>query len=39
MHTFDVGADTGSPVIEDYADRMLFEFTGTINKVTINLKK
>jgi hypothetical protein len=37
--TFDVGSDTGSPVIEDYADRMPFDFTGKIDKVTISLKK
>jgi len=35
--TFDVGADTGSPVIEDYAERMPFKFTGTLEKVTIEL--
>jgi arylsulfatase len=35
--TFDVGADTGSPVIEDYATRMPFQFTGTLNKLTIEL--
>lgn len=36
--TFDVGQDTGTPVFEDYADRMPYKFTGTLNKVTIELK-
>jgi arylsulfatase A-like enzyme len=36
--TFDVGADTGSPVIEDYADKMPFKFTGKLEKVTIELE-
>ncbi len=36
--TFDVGEDTGTPVIEDYADKMPFRFTGTLEKVTIDLK-
>jgi hypothetical protein len=36
--TFDVGADTGTPVIDDYADGMPFEFTGRLQKLTIDLK-
>jgi arylsulfatase len=36
--TFDVGEDTGTPVIEDYADQMPFKFTGKLNKLTIDLK-
>ena len=36
--TFDVGEDTGTPVIEDYADRMPFRFTGKLDKVTIELR-
>ncbi len=36
--TFDVGEDTGTPVIEDYADKMPFEFTGRLEKLTIELK-
>ena len=36
--TFDVGADTGSPVIEDYADKMPFKFTGKLDKITIELE-
>lgn len=35
--TFDVGADTGSPVIEDYDSQMPFRFTGTLEKLTIEL--
>jgi arylsulfatase len=36
--TFDVGADTGTPVIEDYDNRMPFKFTGKLEKLTIDLK-
>jgi hypothetical protein len=36
--TFDIGMDTGTPVIEDYAWKMPFAFTGKINKVTVELK-
>jgi Sulfatase len=35
--TFDVGEDTGTPVVEDYADKMPFRFTGTLNKFVIDL--
>jgi arylsulfatase len=35
--TFDVGEDTGTPVIEDYADRMPFRFNGKLVKFTIDL--
>ena len=34
----DIGEDIGTPLVEDYADRMPFKFTGTIQKVTIDLK-
>jgi arylsulfatase A-like enzyme len=37
--TFDVGRDTGTPVVEDYVNKMPFEFTGTLNKVVIELGK
>jgi arylsulfatase len=37
--TFDVGEDTGTPVVEDYADKMPFKFTGNIGKVVIELGK
>lgn len=35
--TFDIGEDHGTPVVEDYADKMPFKFTGTIGKVVVNL--
>ncbi len=35
--TFDVGEDTGTPVVEDYASKMPFRFTGTLNKFVIDL--
>jgi len=35
--TFDVGEDTGTPLIDDYAARMPFRFTGTLNRLTITL--
>ena len=35
--TFDVGEDTGTPVIDDYDEKMPFKFTGTLNKVDIHL--
>src|SRR5262245_31340510 len=37
--TFDVGEDTGTPVIEDYAKKMPFRFTGKLTKLVIELKK
>jgi arylsulfatase len=36
--TFDVGEDTGTPVIEDYADRMPYPFTGTLKKFVVVLE-
>jgi hypothetical protein len=35
---FDVGEDTGTPVVEDYADKMPFRFTGTLQRLVIELK-
>ena len=35
--TFDVGQDTGTPVVEDYADRMPFRFNGKLVKFSIDL--
>src|SRR5262249_37601934 len=35
--SFDVGMDTGSPVIDDYDAKMPFKFTGTLRKVAIKL--
>jgi arylsulfatase len=37
--TMDFGEDTGTPVVEDYADKMPFKFTGTLNKFVIQLEK
>jgi arylsulfatase len=36
--TFDVGEDTGTPVVEDYADKMPFAFTGTLQKFVVILE-
>ena len=35
--TFDVGADTGTPVIEDYDRKMPFKFAGALDKFVIEL--
>jgi arylsulfatase len=35
--TFDVGEDTGTPVVEEYLAKMPFEFTGDLKKVVIEL--
>jgi arylsulfatase A-like enzyme len=35
--SFDVGQDTGSPVIDEYDAKMPFKFTGALNKVEIDL--
>lgn len=37
--TLDFGEDTGTPVVEDYADKMPFKFTGTLSKFVIQLEK
>jgi arylsulfatase len=36
--TFDVGEDTGTPVVEDYAAKMPYEFTGTLKKLGVVLE-
>jgi arylsulfatase A-like enzyme len=36
--TFDVGADTGTPIVEDYVDKMPYEFTGTLKKFGVVLE-
>ena len=36
--TFDVGADMGTPVVEDYAEKMPFAFTGTLKKFVVVLE-
>ncbi len=35
--TLDIGEDTGTPVVEDYVDKMPFKFTGMLKKVVIEL--
>jgi len=35
--TLDIGMDTGTPVVEDYVNKMPFKFTGTLQKVVIDL--
>jgi hypothetical protein len=35
--SFDVGEDTGSPVIDEYDAKMPFKFSGKLNKVEIDL--
>jgi arylsulfatase len=35
--TFDVGEDTGTPVVEDYVDKMPFKFSGTLDRFIIDL--
>ncbi|GAB5556348.1 MAG: arylsulfatase [Schleiferiaceae bacterium] len=37
--TFDVGVDLGSPVSLNYYDKMPFEFSGRIQKITVDLVK
>jgi arylsulfatase len=36
--TFDIGEDTGTPVVEDYVDKMPFRFTGTLKKFVVVLE-
>jgi hypothetical protein len=36
--TFDIGLDTGTPVVEDYVDKMPFAFTGTLRKFVVILE-
>lgn len=36
--TFDIGEDTGTPVIEDYVGKMPFRFTGTLKRVVVVLE-
>jgi hypothetical protein len=36
--TFDVGEDAGTPVVEDYADKMPYRFTGTLKKFGVVLE-
>jgi hypothetical protein len=36
--TFDVGQDMGTPVLEEYADKMPFPFTGTLKQFVVVLE-
>jgi arylsulfatase len=36
--TFDIGEDTGTPVVEDYAGKMPFRFTGTLKRFVVVLE-
>jgi arylsulfatase len=36
--TFDVGEDTGTPVVENYADKMPYRFSGTLKKLGVVLE-
>ncbi len=36
--TLDVGEDRGTPISEDYADKMPFKYTGEIERMLIELK-
>jgi arylsulfatase len=36
--TFDIGEDTGTPVVEDYVDKMPFPFTGMLKKFVVILE-
>jgi arylsulfatase len=35
----DFGEDTGTPVVEDYAAKMPFKFTGTLDRFVIHLNE
>jgi hypothetical protein len=35
--SFDVGEDTGTPVVDEYDTKMPFKFIGTLEKVEIKL--
>lgn len=35
----DVGGDSGTPILEDYADRMPFRYSGKIAEVDIDLAR
>jgi arylsulfatase len=36
--TFDIGQDTGTPVVEDYVDKMPFAFTGALKRFVVVLE-
>jgi arylsulfatase len=35
--SFDIGEDTGSPVIDEYDAKMPFKFSGTLSKLDVDL--
>jgi arylsulfatase len=37
--SLDIGEDTGTPVVEDYAARMPYRFNGKLDKLTIHIDK
>jgi arylsulfatase len=37
--TMDIGEDTGTPIVEEYVNRMPFKFTGDLKQVVIELGK
>jgi hypothetical protein len=36
--TFDIGEDTGTPVLEEYEDKMPFRFTRTLKRLVVVLE-
>jgi len=36
--TFDIGEDMGTPVVEDYAAKMPYRFTGALKKIVVVLE-
>ena len=36
--TFDVGEDTGTPIVEDYDAKMPYAFTGTLARLAVVLE-
>src|SRR5262249_11059694 len=38
VETLDIGEDTGTPVVEDYVDKMPFRFTGTLKRCVVILE-
>jgi arylsulfatase len=36
--TFDIGMDTGTPIIDDYDDKMPYAFTGTLHRIAVVLE-
>ena len=36
--TFDIGQDTGTPVLEEYEDKMPYQFSGALTKFVVVLE-